>query len=511
MDKIILHIPDNFRGKYNGSHIRWKDHIGQDFPIEYQNTKYIITVKDVVDGTLTLSCKDKSVIITIAMMGNKVKDQKLLGYCDAGKLLYLVDDNVFLGDTGWNCLIKYKYAIGQHIKNDIQDFIIKDRKVTSDKHTHHLKKYLIHCNTCTGDSWVTEASIGNRCRCQCCNNTLVISGINDIATTHPWAVKYFLNKKDATKYHSGTWFSADMICPICGHIYKNKSIRSLFMNANGLNCCEYSYKSYPERFVHNLFEQLKVEFIAQAHLGENNNFRYDFYLPNYSCIIEVHGIQHYKSSFINTTYDEVHTNDINKYELAKPLVNHYIVLDCRHSYASWIKNAILTSDLPNILSFTEPIIDWKKCDQLSRTNIERDICWEYTTNLLATTHSIASQFKLCLRTVSAVLKSGTKLGLCDYDPQSLREKMHMQKVRPIGIYKNRELVHVCSSYAEATSYLRSVGLTIGDTAVMHRLGRNHPHINDEYSISRIYSVTNYAEYIEYMSNPERHYIESRGA
>ena len=508
MDKIILHIPDHFRGKYNGSHIRWKDHIDQKFLIEYQNAQYTITVKDVVDGNLTLSCENKSVTITIVMMGYKVKDQKLLGYCDAGKLLYLVDDNVFLGDTGWNCLIRYKYTIGQHIKNDIQDFIIKDRAVTSDKHTQHLKKYLIHCNTCTGDSWVTEASISNGCRCQCCNNTLVISGINDIATTHPWAVKYFLNKEDTKKYHAGSCSNADMICPICGHVY-NKPIRYLFMNTSSLNCCEYSYKSYPERFIHNLLEQLKIEFITQAHLGENNNFRYDFYLPNYSCIIEVHGIQHYKSSFINTTYDEVHTNDINKYELATPLVSHYIVLDCRNSYTSWVKNAILTSDLPEILSFTEDIVDWKKCDQLSRTNLERDICWEYANNLLATTHSIATQFKVCLRTVTDALKYGTRLGICDYDAQSLREKMHMQKVIPIGIYKNGRLVHVGISCAEATSYLRNAGLTISDTTVMHRLGRNHPHINNEYSISRIYSVTNYVEYIEYMSNPDRHYIESR--
>jgi len=96
-------------------------------------------------------------------------------------------------------------------------------------------------------------------KCSCCMNIVVTRGINDIATTDSWAIKYFLNQDDVYKYHSGSSFKVDMICPICKTVYHDVTIRNFFTNIHHLNCpCTNTYAHYPERFLFNFLKQAKI-------------------------------------------------------------------------------------------------------------------------------------------------------------------------------------------------------------------------------------------------------------
>ena len=122
------------------------------------------------------------------------------------------------------------------------------------------KFYTIHCNKCGWEGDMFEHSIEEQSKCSCCSKSVVAKGINDIATTDPWAVKYFLNPNDTKIYHNSSQTKTDMICPICGQIYKNIKIASFFKNVHHLNCpCKTTYSSYPERVIFNLLKQLGID------------------------------------------------------------------------------------------------------------------------------------------------------------------------------------------------------------------------------------------------------------
>lgn len=55
--------------------------------------------------------------------------------------------------------------------------------------------------------------------------------------------------------------------------------------------------------------------------------------------------------------------DLEKMEAAKKNgIKNYVVLNCMYSELEWIKNSIMTSDLPQIFNFNENDIDWNLCE-----------------------------------------------------------------------------------------------------------------------------------------------------
>ena len=77
---------------------------------------------------------------------------------------------------------------------------------------------------------------------------------------------------------------------------------------------------------------------------------YDFYLPDYNCIVETHGGQHYKDVAWSSS-SITNGNDKHKMHLTiSNGINSYIQLDCRESTLKFISNSILNNELPKILN-----------------------------------------------------------------------------------------------------------------------------------------------------------------
>lgn len=74
--KIKIIIPASFSGKYNQKHIRWNDHKGECFNIEYNNQLYDILINDVnIDKeVLNLKCGNKEINLTMVSIGMKLKE-----------------------------------------------------------------------------------------------------------------------------------------------------------------------------------------------------------------------------------------------------------------------------------------------------------------------------------------------------------------------------------------------------------------------------------------------------
>lgn len=275
----------------------------------------------------------------------------------------------------------------------------------SDKNTHDWfsisvrsgQEIWIKCGNIAHPDYQTQPDrfvIG--ARCPICTNKKIVAGINDIATTHPHLVKYFKNQDEAKQYsvHSGkrTWFK----CPLCG-LEKYVTIDVAFSRGYSCDGCGDNV-SYPNKFVSAVLAQLhdksnqiifeREKFFDWAIVTDNKYERvngrkyYDIYLPTYEVIIENFGEQHYTQVNFNysnnlKSIEEEQANDIAKYELAVANginKDHYVILDCRKSDASYIKSSIMNSKLPEILGFSESDIDWNACDEFCSTNLLLQTC-----------------------------------------------------------------------------------------------------------------------------------------
>lgn len=263
-------------------------------------------------------------------------------------------------------------------------------------------------------------------RCPVCSNKKIIKGINDIATTHPHIVKYFVNKEDTYNYSHGSTKKVKTICPHCNSI-KTTKISSISNETYSCDICSDGI-SYPEKFVLSVLKSININVIKETSslvFSWSDKWRYDFYLPDISCIIEVHGMQHYDGSFEGyggRTLEEEQANDVIKRELALSNgIKHYIELDCRKSDMEWIKQSIMGSELPNLLWFKEEDIDWLKrnTSALSSNVLEACRLWN---NGMRDVKSISNEIGIHFSNITKHLKRCATVGLCDYDPKIEKNK-----------------------------------------------------------------------------------------
>ncbi|HAT4302323.1 TPA: hypothetical protein I9089_002430 [Clostridium perfringens] len=230
-----------------------------------------------------------------------------------------------------------------------------------------------------------------------------------------------------------------------GSIYNYKSI--------GCSCRD--GKSYPEKFMRSLLEQLNVDFEIEYSPSWIDNKRYDFYIKECNCIIEVHGKQHYDGSFKvkgGRTLEEEKQNDKHKKEVA--LLNgikYYIELDCRESNMDYIKNSIINSELANLFDLSN--INWTSCAKFSNKNIVKEVC-DHWNNRSGDemVGDLAKIFNLDRCTINRYLKKGTKLGWCEYDPRKEKIKSALKNSslckKKVEIFKDNQSLGVFESYKE---------------------------------------------------------------
>ncbi|HEY5589157.1 MAG TPA: hypothetical protein VIK86_09415, partial [Candidatus Paceibacterota bacterium] len=200
----------------------------------------------------------------------------------------------------------FKVKIGDTLKNKKRDFIIIERKhELYGKRQQDTKWYKYHCNKCDFEDWITEEHlIGKReggCRCCGYSSKLLIEGKNDLPSTNPELVKYFMGGyEEAKQYKKGSNARVIFKCPDCGKV-KDKTMAVNDLN-QGFSCdrCGDGMKM-PEKTMYSVLEQLDIDFIPQLSkriLSWCDKYKYDFYIKDLDCkIIETHGLQHYAKSF----------------------------------------------------------------------------------------------------------------------------------------------------------------------------------------------------------------------
>ena len=371
---------------------------------------------------------------------------------------------------------EFKFQIGERIieyneDNSIKrDVTIIDKKRERDKNGHWWKYYKYNCNICSFDcgehynvitqefkqeSWVSEGNMKKQgCSCCCHNPQVIVKGINDIGTSHPEFINYFVNLEDIYKFSYGSSKKALLKCPNC-ECEKYLCLSNLTVNNRNFpcdNCCDNI--PIPEKAMFNVLKQLKENNqlknfktqLTRLDYKWIDKFKYDFYLYDYNIIIETHGLQHYEeNSNWKMSLEEVKENDNLKKKLAFDngiKEKDYIVIDCRRSELEFIKQNILNSQL-NIL-FDLSKIDWESLWIAVQKSIMLEACEIKKNNPQYFILDVADILNIGYQTTRSYILRGSKIGLCTYNSkEEIKRSWELNKDRtiktqgkPVEIFKN---------------------------------------------------------------------------
>lgn len=452
MRKIFLDdLPKGGGSGISSSNINWLKSIGYDVKFIYDN----------IEGDFTIKNYDKKLRILLIEYDN---------------FLYEIDTRPFLQCKLDKILKKgifdFKYNIGVILKDDSRDMVITDREIRKKTYIKkngsesrcNQKWYKYTCNKCGWtEGWIEENNLLRNIGCSCCSSQsrIVVEGINDIPTTNPELIKYFQGGYEEAKlYTKSSGQKIYPICPDCGMIKDKPMTINAIYNQHSIYCsCSDSFK-FPEKFMHGILNQLKINFrmqLTKTKFKWCGKYKYDFYfkINRDSYIIETHGNQHYEE---NTNFQmsliEQQENDRLKKELA--LANgikeeNYIVIDCRKSTLEWIRdndNGILQSRLSELFDLNN--INWIKAEEFALSNRVKEVCFIKKENPNLTIKDISNLTKYSTGTIRTWLKHGNKLGWCEYNIIKERQRSAIINniSKKVEIFKDGISLGVFSSCAE---------------------------------------------------------------
>lgn len=227
--------------------------------------------------------------------------------------------------------------------------------------------------------------------------------------SNPEQASMLLNPEDGYKYSQCSAQKVEWKCPSCGHIQK-AMISNVYKR--GLSCliCNDGI-SIPNKFMASLLEELKEDYTPE-YIITGANYRYDFYLPKYNCIIEMHGRQHYESwKKGNMSLEQIQLNDNIKKEYAiQKGIKYYFIINCRiQSYSNMIQE-ICKSPLSDWFQLDN--INWGiVCKKAMKSNMIKTI---ELYKMGYTSIEIAEILKVSRVTTNRWLEQAHKLRLCNY-------------------------------------------------------------------------------------------------
>lgn len=376
----------------------WNASVGKTIDFEYQGIKATLMIKE------------------------KVSQQYVKVDVDG----YIKDKIIYVGQIKHNRLGDCVNVITSRFKYNSGD-IVNNIQVLECVHDKNGHKYY-HCKCLIdGYEWdLREDHLKNGHGCPVCVNKVVMKGVNDIATTNPEYIKYFIDVNDAYIHTASSNKYIKFKCPYCGDIKKH---RIADITERGFSCmaCGDSV-SYPNKYMYNFLKQLfdskeiQLEhkfdwskFVPVSWNSEGKLMRYDVYIPMFNMIIENHGAQHYDKTGFNSKEPlwKIQENDKAKRQVAIDNdIYYYIEIDCRNSESNYIKNSIMNSELPNIFGFNESDIDWDECDKYASGSLLIKAS-EYWNSGTYNIKEIANQFGLHPDTIRRYIKKARSLNLIE--------------------------------------------------------------------------------------------------
>src|SRR5574344_1017559 len=272
----------------------------------------------------------------------------------------------------WEVKTQYKYNIGDIISVCSGKIKIIEQRKSILKDGKRRKSYKVKCLNEGYEYNVLECNLDKKSGRPVCNNKIIVKGVNDINSTNIKLSNLLLNKDDCYLYSENSTQKIDFKCPICRKVFNNLMIKNV--NKSGVPCHCSQSKSYPNRFMYWLLEEIRINFKDEETFEWSDSRIYDFYIPSISTIIEMNGKQHYEEAFnfTNISLKEQIENDVYKHNMAiNNGIKNYFQIDARRSDFNFIKNNVLKSGLSSLLDFSK--VDWGYIETKCENNIMLEI------------------------------------------------------------------------------------------------------------------------------------------
>ena len=397
--KDIVPSWKNSKGK---DKFNWNESIGYNISFIYGNIEGCVKIIKYENRYLWIKYLEKEPFKILT--DNFVK-------CKLGKYLGIKTD-------------EFKIEIGDNLKDEKRDLTIVDRKyIMNEKTGQNCKWYKYKCNICgfcDDRSWTIESHLLSRKDgCSCCAGVIFIEGINDVPTTAPEIVKFFQGGYDEAKlYTKGSHEKIYPVCPDCGRI-KDKAIMicGIYLN-HSIGCICSDGKSYNEKLMFNILEQLKIDFEIEftpdwckyEYKNRTCQGRYDFLLgyKNEKYIVETDGGWHTNDNKRSgKTAKDSKIIDDEKDKLAKEHGIKVIRIDCKKSDSEYIKDKIIYSELNDMVDLS--VVNWLKCEEFALSNLTKKACEIKRDNPDMTAIDISKIMKLSHSTICNYLKRGSEI------------------------------------------------------------------------------------------------------
>jgi hypothetical protein len=327
-------------------------------------------------------------------------------------------------------------------------------RLKTGKYNSTVKQYQYVCEKCGFDCrtggyidgefveeyWMTEKSMSQGVQCACCRVAIVVPGINDVATTCPDVVDFFVDKTLTNRFPKGSNKQVTLQCPNCGLLHKStRSINSLtyFGPPECVRCGDTI--SYPEKFMYFLLKQLDIDFDFHKTFSWSKNVEdvnnklsgkktYDFYIPQFNAIIETHGIQHYeRCNFTYRTLEEEQKNDMIKQDLAIRNGMLYIIIDCRKSTKQWISQNVICSKLNDLVDLDN--VDWSMVHNDTLAGLKLCIINDKKSNPQKLLSELSQEYGVDTSTIRRWLRSSSDQSC--YDPNLNFKNAHIKLGKPV--------------------------------------------------------------------------------
>ena len=327
------------------------------------------------------------------------------------------------------------------------------------KYKNDREKVLIQCKYCKKTKEITPHDLKQRkTTCIKCFRKMNSSKrACTIRNLRPDLVKYLEDENDADLYTSQSKSKVWWVCPYCGLKYYR--IVSKVSNY-GFKCClSKNGISFPNRLFRALFTIKNINFYPEktfewAKNDNDNNYRYDYYLPDFNIIVEVNGSQHYNTDTFNKTSKKQKEIDNKKKNLAQNNgIKKYHSINCSKSDFNFIKNNIINSNLLEDLQIKISDDEWVEIGKKTLDLLPVKILNCYK-NGLSSTKEIAKTLNVSKITVIKYLNLASSIGICDYNSKEILEKNKFSKKR-IGMYDlENNLINMFDSVYESEKYIK---------------------------------------------------------
>lgn len=322
-------------------------------------------------------------------------------------------------DKQMRAIKPYRYEIGQELEMMHTTWTILGRKI-NDKSGASRKSYLCQCHKCNSALWKLENELhsgltghAGQGECGVCSNRVVMTGKNDVATTHPHLVHLFADPEDALHINALSRDKRLFKCPDCGYEFE-KSVE--YVTTRGKLCCPNCSDgiSYPNKFARSVLEQLEVENLESEYRpdwSQNKRYDFSFYKEQEHYLLEMDGGFHTRQRFDPILARKDH--DALKDRLAKENNCILVRVECEVSELGYIRERMEKSLLGELYDFS--VIDWDKVELACVTNLLLEVNKYYNKHPGISNNELSEVFHLCPQTIRTYLKRGRNAGINKYE------------------------------------------------------------------------------------------------